>query len=111
MYISKDIPMNFQMPDGEGNLFRLKNVTEMKWIVHQVYVDETQDFTEVELCLLLLLCHYPNEMFLAGDTAQSIMRGTAFRFQDLSSLFFYAKTSMHPIGKYSCVNVPKEVWI
>lgn len=83
----------------------------MKWIIHQIYVDETQDFTQAELCLLLRVCHSPNEMFLTGDTAQSIMRGIAFRFNDLRSLFFYAKKSMHAIGKSSGVKVPKKVFL
>lgn len=30
-------------------------------------------------------------MFLTGDTAQSIMRGVAFRFTDLKTLFHHAK--------------------
>lgn len=81
----------------------------MNWIIHQIYVDETQDFTQAELCLLLRVCHSPNEMFLTGDTAQSIMRGIAFRFNDLRSLFFYAKKSMHAIGKSAGVKVPEKV--
>ena len=88
---------------------RLKKEKEIYWIIHQIYVDETQDFTQAELCLLLRACHSPNEMFLTGDTAQSIMRGIAFRFNDLQSLFFYAKKSMHAIGKPAGVNVPKKV--
>jgi hypothetical protein len=80
----------------------------MRWIIHQIYVDETQDFTQAELCLLLRVCQSPNQMFLTGDTAQSIMRGIAFRFNDLRSLFFYAKKSMHAIGKTSGVKVPKQ---
>lgn len=92
-------------------LCRLKKEKEMKWIIHQIYVDETQDFTQAELCLLLRVCHSPNEMFLTGDTAQSIMRGIAFRFNDLRSLFFYAKKSMHAIGKSSGVKVPKKVFL
>uniref|UniRef100_K1PIT9 Lupus brain antigen 1-like protein n=1 Tax=Magallana gigas TaxID=29159 RepID=K1PIT9_MAGGI len=100
----------FDETDLVQNVFnRLKKEKEMKWIIHQIYVDETQDFTQAELCLLLRVCHSPNEMFLTGDTAQSIMRGIAFRFNDLRSLFFYAKKSMHAIGKSSGVKVPKKV--
>ena len=67
---------------------------DMNWVIHQIFVDETQDFTQAELCLLLRLCQNPNDMFLTGDTAQSIMRGISFRFSDLKSLFFYASKSL-----------------
>lgn len=81
----------------------------MKWIIHQIYVDETQDFTQAELCLLLRVCHSPNEMFLTGDIIHSINGGIAFRFEDFRSLLYYAKTSMHSFGKFSSVKVPKKV--
>ncbi|XP_062597185.1 TPR and ankyrin repeat-containing protein 1-like [Saccostrea cucullata] len=101
----------FDETDLVQNVYnRFKKEKEMKWIIHQIYVDETQDFTQAELCLLLRVCQSPNEMFLTGDTAQSIMRGIAFRFNDLRSLFFYAKRSMHAIGKASGVKVPKQVY-
>ncbi|XP_061181485.1 TPR and ankyrin repeat-containing protein 1-like [Saccostrea echinata] len=101
----------FDETDLVQNVYnRFKKEKEMKWIIHQIYVDETQDFTQAELCLLLRVCQSPNEMFLTGDTAQSIMRGIAFRFNDLRSLFFYAKKSMHAIGKASGVKVPKQVY-
>ena len=67
---------------------------DMNWVIHQIFVDETQDFTQAELCLLLRLCQNPNDMFLTGDTAQGIMRGISFRFSDLKSLFFYASHSL-----------------
>lgn len=103
--------MNIQKLDYNNKLFRLTNENEIKWIIHQIYVDETQDFTQAELCLLLRMCHSPNEMFLTGDTAQSIMRGISFRFEDLRSLFFYANRCTHVTGKSSLVKVPKTVWI
>nr|XP_034304939.1 uncharacterized protein LOC105330431 [Crassostrea gigas]XP_034304942.1 uncharacterized protein LOC105330431 [Crassostrea gigas]XP_034304948.1 uncharacterized protein LOC105330431 [Crassostrea gigas]XP_034304950.1 uncharacterized protein LOC105330431 [Crassostrea gigas] len=101
----------FDEIDLVKNVFnRLKKEKKVKWIIHQIYVDETQDFTQAELCLLIRMCHSPNEMFLTGDTAQSIMRGISFRFEDLSSLFFYAKRSTHAIGKSSGVIVPNKVY-
>ena len=45
-----------------------------------------------------------------GDTAQSIMRGVAFRFDDLKSLFHYASKSVKALGKESAVTVPKKVY-
>ncbi|CAL1532830.1 unnamed protein product [Lymnaea stagnalis] len=59
------------------------------WMPHHIYIDETQDFSQAELALLVSLCRFPNQMFLAGDTAQSIMKGISFRFADLKSIFFH----------------------
>ncbi|XP_021354477.1 TPR and ankyrin repeat-containing protein 1-like [Mizuhopecten yessoensis] len=88
---------------------RLQQETDISWAIHQVFVDETQDFTQAELCLLVRICQYPNQMFLTGDTAQSIMRGIAFRFNDLKSIFYYAKKSLQVHGKVSNIEVPKRV--
>ena len=63
--------------------------------------------------LLYLICFLHLLQFVnivhVGDTAQSIMRGIAFRFSDLRSLFYHAKMSMHEMGKTSAVRVPKQV--
>ena len=37
------------------------------------------------------MCRNPNDLFLTGDTAQSIMRGISFRFSELRYLFHCAK--------------------
>ena len=66
---------------------RLRSVRDLLWSVHTLYIDEVQDFTQAELALYLHCCRDPNSLFFTGDTAQSIMRGIAFRFQDLRSLF------------------------
>jgi superfamily I DNA/RNA helicase len=71
----------------------------------QVFVDETQDFTQAELTVLIRLAHNPNHMFLTGDTAQSIMRGVSFRFSDLKTLFHYAKQSLKARGKTGMLEV------
>ncbi|XP_070564892.1 LOW QUALITY PROTEIN: TPR and ankyrin repeat-containing protein 1-like [Ptychodera flava] len=89
---------------------RLKKVEFPDWCIHQFYIDETQDFTQAELSLLIRCCSNPNALFLTGDTAQSIMRGVAFRFDDLKTLFHYASKSMKAIGKTSQVKVPKKVY-
>ena len=71
------------------------------WSIHNFYIDEVQDFTQAELSVLIQSCREPNDLFLTGDTAQSIMRGIAFRFSDLRSLFHYANErssrSVNPI--------------
>lgn len=40
--------------------------------IDSLFVDEVQDFTQAELYIMAKLCRDPNNMFLAGDTAQSI---------------------------------------
>nr|KAG5698873.1 hypothetical protein BaRGS_006767 [Batillaria attramentaria] len=74
----------------------------------EIYVDETQDFTQAELSLLVKLADNPNHMFLAGDTAQCIMQGVSFRFEDLKTLFYYAKRdSPKTQDKRSVITVPR----
>ncbi|XP_033629676.1 TPR and ankyrin repeat-containing protein 1-like isoform X2 [Asterias rubens] len=89
---------------------RLRDIKTMDWVIHEIYVDETQDFTQAELSLFIRCSHDPNALFLTGDTAQSIMRGVSFRFDDLKSLFHYASKSVKALGKHSAVSVPKRVY-
>lgn len=44
----------------------------------KVYVDEVQDYTQME-CLLFFYLGGPGGLFLAGDSAQSVVEGTEFR--------------------------------
>lgn len=48
--------------------------------------------------------------FFTGDTAQSIMRGIAFRFNDLKSLFFYSQRSYQALGLQTGVQVPNRLY-
>jgi hypothetical protein len=66
---------------------RLSNTEDLPWSLDELYVDEVQDFTQAELALLIAACTRPNNAFFTGDTAQSIMRGVGFRFEDLQSLY------------------------
>ena len=92
------------------NVFkRLQGQPYPIWGFHEIYVDETQDFTQAELLLLLKCSLNPNAMFFTGDTAQSIMKGVAFRFCDLQSLFVAAKQEFERSGVISPVMVPKQV--
>ena len=84
---------------------RLKNPGYLDWSIHNFYVDEVQDFTQAELSVLLQVCRHPNGLFLTGDTAQSIMRGVSFRFDDLRSLFF----DLNEKTKQSKARVPIKV--
>lgn len=100
----------FDEADLVYNLYkRLVSDRDREWSIHYVYVDETQDFTQAELYLLILCCRFPDRMFFTGDTAQSIMRGIAFRFQDLKSLFHSIKTCTMTAPKDS-VRVPDRLY-
>ncbi|NXP52019.1 TRNK1 protein, partial [Heliornis fulica] len=87
---------------------RLSKLKELPWSIHEVYGDEIQDFTQAELALLMRCINDPNTMFLTGDTAQSIMKGVAFRFSDLRSLFHYASKSS--MNKKQRVRKPKRIY-
>lgn len=54
---------------------------------HNVFVDEVQDLNEASLQLFFLICKNPKGFFMCGDTAQTIERGSSFRFCDLRTLF------------------------
>ena len=86
---------------------RLCRLKEVPFSVHSFYVDEVQDFTQAELSVLLRCCKNPNNIFLTGDTAQSIMRGVSFRFSDLRSLFFKANEQVKNTGKKAKITVPR----
>ena len=66
---------------------RLLKTRRKEPLIHRLYVDEVQDFTQAELALLLQCSHIPYGQFLTGDTAQNIMRSVSFRFCDLRSIF------------------------
>ncbi|KAG8894024.1 hypothetical protein FRB99_001568, partial [Tulasnella sp. 403] len=53
-----------------------------------LYVDEVQDNLLIDIALLRLLCRNPHGLFLAGDTAQTISAGSAFRFDDIKAYLF-----------------------
>ncbi|XP_066100841.1 TPR and ankyrin repeat-containing protein 1 isoform X1 [Saccopteryx bilineata] len=86
---------------------RLSKLKVLPWSIHELYGDEIQDFTQAELALLMKCINDPNAMFLTGDTAQSIMKGVAFRFSDLRSLFHYASRST--VNKQYAVRKPKRI--
>nr|XP_015212780.1 PREDICTED: TPR and ankyrin repeat-containing protein 1 isoform X1 [Lepisosteus oculatus] len=101
----------FDEEDVLHNLsIRLAKLDEIPWSIHELYGDEIQDFTQAELCMLMKIINDPNSMFLTGDTAQSIMKGVAFRFSDLRSLFYYASKSNADKKKRSLVRKPKRIY-
>ncbi|KAM3753517.1 hypothetical protein ACB098_03G099900 [Castanea mollissima] len=57
--------------------------------MHFVYVDEVQDLTLSQMALFKYICKNVEEGFVfSGDTAQTIVKGIDFRFQDIRSLFY-----------------------
>ena len=57
----------------------------------RVYVDEVQDTTQVEIALLSMLCSTPENLFLTGDTAQTVIKGANFRFDDVRKVVHHLK--------------------
>lgn len=76
---------------------RICKLQDVPWSIHSFYVDEVQDFTQAELSLFVQCCRDPNSIFLTGDTAQSIMRGIAFRFEDVRSIFHRIHNCEHKV--------------
>lgn len=58
-------------------------------VIDFVFGDEIQDFLQAEIAILLRLTQNPNQLFLCGDSAQTIARGVGFRFKDLHALWFH----------------------
>ncbi|KAF3974968.1 hypothetical protein CMV_001742 [Castanea mollissima] len=57
--------------------------------MHFVYVDEVQDLTLSQIALFKYICKNVEGGFVfSGDTAQKIVKGIDFRFQDITSLFY-----------------------
>ena len=60
---------------------------DLPWLFDSLYIDEIQDFTQSEILLFLQCCKNPKEnVFLTGDTTQSIVGDVSFRFKDLRAL-------------------------
>ena len=53
----------------------------------KIYVDECQDFTASDIALFWTLCQ-GGDLFLAGDTAQSVEKGISFRFEEVKRVFY-----------------------
>lgn len=64
--------------------------------IDSLFVDEVQDFTMAELYLLTKLSSDPNNLMFAGDTAQSITEGVAFRFTDVRQIFYQLFGGIEP---------------
>ncbi|KAH9949530.1 hypothetical protein B0H21DRAFT_881892 [Amylocystis lapponica] len=59
-----------------------------------IYIDEAQDNLLVDALILRMICKNPNSgLFWAGDTAQTISIGSAFRFNDLKAFLYTIETN------------------
>ncbi|KAL7535668.1 hypothetical protein ACHAWF_005230 [Thalassiosira exigua] len=61
-----------------------KEIQRMK-----IYVDEVQDYTQIEILFLFCIGGSPGSLFLAGDPAQSVVEGTEFRFEEVRSVGYF----------------------
>ncbi|XP_051878840.1 TPR and ankyrin repeat-containing protein 1-like isoform X2 [Pristis pectinata] len=113
-HMYQQIKLQWRYFDEEDLLYslslRLSKLDELPWSIHELYGDEIQDFTQAELATIMKCINDPNSMFLTGDTAQSIMKGVAFRFSDLRSLFYYARDSSQGNKKQYNVEVPSKIY-
>ena len=67
---------------------------------NRVYVDEVQDLTQAEIALLLISTKMnPRAFFFAGDTAQSIVAGVSFRFEEVRNAFYKLTGGMESLAR------------
>lgn len=55
----------------------------------RLYVDEVQDYSQLEILLFFYIGGGPGALFLAGDPAQSVAEGTDFRFEDVRGVGYF----------------------
>ncbi|XP_002966061.2 uncharacterized protein LOC9634966 [Selaginella moellendorffii] len=81
---------DYDMADYVWHLYRQLRVEGFKGDkLDLVYIDEVQDFTLAQVCLLKFVCtNYREGFIFAGDTAQTITRGVEFRFEDVRRVFY-----------------------
>ena len=60
----------------------------------KIYIDEVQDYTQAEILLFFYLSG-PGDLFLAGDSAQSVVEGVEFRFEDIRSVEYCIAPEKH----------------
>ena len=59
---------------------------KLRW--DKIYIDECQDFPSADFALFWMLCQGGGDLFLAGDTAQSVESGISFRFEEVKRVFY-----------------------
>ncbi|EMD41416.1 hypothetical protein CERSUDRAFT_89982 [Gelatoporia subvermispora B] len=61
-----------------------------------IYVDEAQDNLLIDALVVRYICKNPEGLFWAGDTAQTISVGSAFRFNDLKAFLYRVESTRIP---------------
>jgi len=75
----------------------------------RLYVDEVQDYIQLEILLFFYISGGPGALFLAGDPAQSVVEGTDFRFEEVRSVGYFVAGNK-PGNKRSLIpDKPKKV--
>jgi len=74
--------------------------------VSKIYVDEVQDYTQVECLLFFYLCDGQGNLFLAGDPVQNVVQGVEFRFEDIRSVEYHIAKD-----KKTVMQKPKKVHV
>ncbi|KAK7688198.1 hypothetical protein QCA50_008568 [Cerrena zonata] len=64
-------------------------------VIDYIYVDETQDNLLIDTLVLRSLCRNSTGLFWAGDTAQTISAGSAFRFKDLKAFLWRVENKLY----------------
>ncbi|KAG8992644.1 hypothetical protein FRB94_011412 [Tulasnella sp. JGI-2019a] len=75
-------------PDRTHSLIKKLEASRYRPQLDFLYVDEMQDNLLIDASLLSLICQNPHGLFYAGDTAQTISVGSAFRFKDLKQYLY-----------------------
>ncbi|KAG8938168.1 hypothetical protein FRC03_007557 [Tulasnella sp. 419] len=84
----------YDIPERTHVLIKaIDSIDLMGLSVDYLYVDEVQDNLLLDVCLLRKLCRYPEGLFWAGDSAQTIAVGSSFRFNELTAYLYRAEMS------------------
>ncbi|CAI2181726.1 10963_t:CDS:2, partial [Funneliformis geosporum] len=75
--------------------------------IHEVYIDECQDNKIIDYELILKLFGRAECIFMAGDVAQCIARGSTFRFRELYELIYQWNLKRDLKNQYKSLK-PKE---
>ncbi|KAG9078842.1 hypothetical protein FRC06_008140, partial [Ceratobasidium sp. 370] len=79
---------NFEWDHADRTKQILKNFVPTDRLVDYLYVDEVQDNLMLDIHLLRRLCPDIHKTYWGGDTAQTVVAGSAFRIKDLTSFVF-----------------------
>ncbi|KAI0317334.1 P-loop containing nucleoside triphosphate hydrolase protein, partial [Amylostereum chailletii] len=75
-------------------------------MIDYLYVDEVQDNLVIDIFLMRMLCRNAGGLFWAGDTAQTISFGSAFRFTELKAIMYRYERSNRALRVSRSVKEP-----